>query len=88
MQVVNFSQDDVWLSPKVKLGVLGPCQSVDRSPCHVRFQHVVADHEEVIVKPGVTVGTDREGAIVFTEVAHCWNIRAANKAKITSVKVW
>ncbi|XP_062420887.1 uncharacterized protein K02A2.6-like [Pungitius pungitius] len=49
VQVVNFSPEDVWLSPKTRLGVLSQCQCVDGDPCEVKFQRITADHEEVTI---------------------------------------
>ena len=37
VQVVNLSQDDVWLSPKMSLGVLSHCQCYESNPCEVTF---------------------------------------------------
>ncbi len=47
VQVVNFSQEDVWLPPKVRLGLLTHCQCAESDACEVRFQRISADHEEV-----------------------------------------
>ncbi len=47
VQVVNFSQEDVWLPPKVRLGLLTHCQCAESDGCEVRFQRISADHEEV-----------------------------------------
>lgn len=47
VQVVNFSQEDVWLPPKVRLGVLTHCQCAGSDIGEVRFQRISADHEEV-----------------------------------------
>ncbi|KAK3517143.1 hypothetical protein QTP86_019142, partial [Hemibagrus guttatus] len=49
VQVVNLSQEDVWLPPNVQLGVLTPCQCVESDVCEVRFHSISADHEEVSV---------------------------------------
>lgn len=32
VQVINFSQEDVWLSPKTRLGILSQCQCVEGDP--------------------------------------------------------
>ncbi|CAM4557621.1 unnamed protein product [Leuciscus chuanchicus] len=60
VQVVNFSQEDVWLPPKVQLGILTHCQCVESEACQVRFQRISADHEEVRVdqKDKPESGTD------------------------------
>ncbi len=44
---VDFSQEDVWLPPKVRLGLLTHCQCAESDVCEVRFQRISADHEEV-----------------------------------------
>ncbi|XP_056303592.1 uncharacterized protein LOC130215772 [Danio aesculapii] len=47
VQVINFSQEDVWLPPKVQLGILTHCQCAESDICDVKFQRISADHEEV-----------------------------------------
>ncbi len=47
VQVVNISQEDVWLPPKVRLVLLTHCQCAGSDVCEVRFQSISADHEEV-----------------------------------------
>lgn len=32
VQVINFSPEDVWLSPKTRLGILSQCQCVEGDP--------------------------------------------------------
>jgi len=49
VQVVNFSAEDVWLSPKIRLGILNQCQCVEGDPYEVKFQRISADHEEVTI---------------------------------------
>ncbi|KAK3560440.1 hypothetical protein QTP86_008445 [Hemibagrus guttatus] len=49
VQVVNLSQEDVWLPPNVRFGVLTPCQCVESDVCEVRFHSISSDHEEVSV---------------------------------------
>ncbi len=47
VQLVNISQEDVWLPPKVRLVLLTHCQCAESDVCEVRFQSISADHEEV-----------------------------------------
>lgn len=47
VQVVNFSQGDVWLPAKARLGILHPCYCVENNPYEVRFQRISIDQEEV-----------------------------------------
>ncbi len=47
VQVVNISQEDVWLPPKVRLVLLTHCQCAGSDVCEVRFQSISAEHEEV-----------------------------------------
>lgn len=49
VQVINFSPEDVWLSPKTRLGILSQCQCVEDDPYEVKFQRISANHEEVVV---------------------------------------
>ncbi|KAJ8381162.1 hypothetical protein SKAU_G00019400 [Synaphobranchus kaupii] len=50
VQVINVSQEDVWLQPRTRLGVLSRIQSVDTDGrCEVKFQRISADTEEVTV---------------------------------------
>lgn len=49
VRVVNFSQDNIWLSPKTRLGTLSPCQCTKGEPCEVKFQRISANHEEVTI---------------------------------------
>lgn len=45
----GFSPEDVWLSLKIRLGILSQCQCVEGDPYEVKFQRISADHEEVVV---------------------------------------
>lgn len=47
VQVVNFSQEDVWLPPKVRLGILTLCQCIESDACEARFQRISAEPREV-----------------------------------------
>ena len=47
--VVHFSQEDVWLNPRTRLGILTQVQCIDSDPCEVRFECISADTEEVTV---------------------------------------
>ncbi|XP_029902664.1 uncharacterized protein LOC115355879 [Myripristis murdjan] len=49
VQVINFSQEDVWLPPKTRLGVLSQCECVEGDPYEVKFQRISANHEEVTI---------------------------------------
>ena len=49
VRVINFSPEDVWLSPKTRLGVLSQCQCVEGDPYEVKFQRISANHEEVVI---------------------------------------
>lgn len=49
VQVVNFSPEDAWLPPKVRLGILTQGHCIESSSCEVKFQRLSADHEEVTV---------------------------------------
>lgn len=60
VQVVNLSQDDVWLSPKMSLGVLSHCQCYESNPCEVTFQRISADHKVVTVDQHVKPGSDTD----------------------------
>uniref|UniRef100_A0A9J8AN32 ribonuclease H n=1 Tax=Cyprinus carpio carpio TaxID=630221 RepID=A0A9J8AN32_CYPCA len=48
VKILNFSQEDVWLSPRTRLGILSKVECVDSSQqCEVRFQRISADLEQV-----------------------------------------
>ncbi|XP_028290920.1 uncharacterized protein LOC114454569 [Gouania willdenowi] len=49
IQVVNFSQEDVWLRPRTRLGILSQVECVDNDQTEVCFQRISADQEEVTV---------------------------------------
>ncbi|KAJ8008775.1 hypothetical protein DPEC_G00081920 [Dallia pectoralis] len=50
VQVVNFSQEDVWLAPRTRLGVVSPVDSVkSNGKCEVKFQRISASVEQVSV---------------------------------------
>lgn len=51
VQVINLSQEDIWLSPKTRLGTLSQCQCTGGDPIEVAFQHISADNEEVTINP-------------------------------------
>ncbi|RXN06967.1 Retrovirus-related Pol poly from transposon [Labeo rohita] len=54
VRVLNLSQEDLWLQPRARLGMLSlvDCSNADSS-CEVKFQRISADTERV------TVGVDR-----------------------------
>ena len=60
VQVINFSREDVWLSPKTRLGILSQCQCVEGDPCEVKFQRISANHEEVIINRKDGQGSDND----------------------------
>lgn len=45
----NFSQEDVWLNPRTRLGILTQVECVHSDQCEVRFERISADTEEVTV---------------------------------------
>ncbi len=48
VKIVNFSQEDVWLSPRTRLGTLSKVECVDSSQRYeVKFQKISADLEQV-----------------------------------------
>lgn len=49
VQVLNLSQEDVWLPPKTRLGIISQCQCIEGDPYEVKFQRISADHEEVAI---------------------------------------
>lgn len=49
VQVMNFTQEDLWLQPRTKLGLLSVVGCVDVAT-EVCFNHISADHEEVSVE--------------------------------------
>lgn len=53
-QVLNLSQEDVWLPPRTRLGVLSKVACIENgSQCAVRFQRIAASIEQVtVVVPG------------------------------------
>lgn len=60
VQVVNLSPEDVWLPPKVKLGVLARGHHVESSSCEVRFHRISADHEEIMVNQRSMMGVSSD----------------------------
>lgn len=48
IQIVNLSQEDVWLSPRTRLGILSKIECMDSAQqCQVKFQRISADIEQV-----------------------------------------
>lgn len=47
VQVMNISQEDVWLPPKARLGIISPGRCIEGDPCEVKFERISANHEEV-----------------------------------------
>lgn len=60
VQVINLSQEDVWLPPKTRLGTLTQCQCVEGEPYEVKFQRISANHEEVTINRKDGQGSDRD----------------------------
>ncbi|KAL2095623.1 hypothetical protein ACEWY4_007771 [Coilia grayii] len=58
VQVCNLSEEDVWLQPRTRLGILLPvqCMSSDKQ-CEVKFQRISADTEQISLDMG---GRDTE----------------------------
>lgn len=56
VQVVNMSPEDVWLPPKVKLGILASGHCLEGSSCEVTFHRISANHEEVKVSQMSIIG--------------------------------
>lgn len=54
LQVLNLSQEDVWLPPRAQLGVLSKVVCIENDPqCAVKFQRIAASIEQVtVVVPG------------------------------------
>ncbi len=50
VQIVNFSQEDVWLCPRTRLGIISTVDSVESDQtCEVKFHRISADVEQVSV---------------------------------------
>lgn len=50
VQLINLTQEDVWLQPRARLGVWSPMQCMsDDGACEVRFQRISANTEQVSV---------------------------------------
>lgn len=50
VQVVNMSEDDIWLRPSIRLGVLTHVDSVKSDEfCEVQFKRISADTEQVSI---------------------------------------
>lgn len=53
VQICNLSEEDVWLHPRTRLGVLMPVQCMDNEQqCEVRFQRIAADTEQISLDMG------------------------------------
>lgn len=65
VQVINFSQDGVWLPVKARLGVLTPCQCLEGDPYEVQFQRIAANHEEVTINQKGSKEPDRDQQTLF-----------------------
>lgn len=60
IQVINLSQEDVWVPPKTRLGILTQCPCVEGEPYEVKFQRISANHEEVTIDWNDGQGSDRD----------------------------
>lgn len=50
VQIVNFSQEDVWLCPRTRLGIISSAELVESvQTCEVKFHRISADVEQVSV---------------------------------------
>ncbi|XP_067381076.1 uncharacterized protein [Channa argus] len=50
VQVVNFSQEDIWLCPRTRIGIISPVECVENNQtCGVKFHRISADVEQVSV---------------------------------------
>lgn len=50
VQIVNFSQEDVWLCPRTRLGIVSSAELVENDQmCKVKFHRISADVEQVYV---------------------------------------
>lgn len=58
VQVIEFSSEDVWLSPKSGLGILCQCQCVEGVPYEVKFQRISSNHDEVVINQKDDQGSD------------------------------
>ncbi|KAI5626698.1 hypothetical protein C0J50_13742 [Silurus asotus] len=53
VRILNLSQEDLWLQPRARLGMLSPVDSYGvGSSCEVRFQRISADTEQVTIGVG------------------------------------
>ena len=59
VQVVNFSQEDIWLPARSRLGVLSEVQCIEEAT-EVHFNRISADHEEVSVNSKGAKASDEE----------------------------
>lgn len=59
VQVMNMSDEDIWLRPRTRLGVLTQVDSVESDErCEVQFQKISADTEQVSIDKKTDVPTD------------------------------
>ncbi|KAL6485918.1 hypothetical protein MHYP_G00053100 [Metynnis hypsauchen] len=53
VQILNFSLEDVWLSPHTRLGILSRVECMDNEPHFaVKFQRISADIEQIMLDGG------------------------------------
>lgn len=66
VQVCNLSEENVWLQPRTRLGILSPvqCMSSDKQ-CEVKFQRISADTEQISLDMG-----ERDTEMNLTNLLH------------------
>lgn len=67
VRVLNLSQEDLWLQPRARLGMLSPVDGGSvGSSCEVRFQRISADTERVTM--GVGHGSEPQAQSVLDHI--------------------
>lgn len=70
VQVMNMSDEDLWLRPSIRLGVLTHVGSVKSDElCEVQFQRISADTEQVSIDKHPEAPTDSTVEYVFDQVS-------------------
>lgn len=68
VQVVNFSQEDVWLAPRTRLGMLTVVECVENA-AEVQFNRISADHEEVSLNKEGAKESDGELKLLIEQLS-------------------
>lgn len=69
VQVINFSQEDVWLCPRTRLGVLAQVECVNsEQQCEVRFQRISASIEQVTVDLKEDLSVDSKIQMILDKI--------------------